>query len=109
VFDLLELDGEDLRPLPLLDRRDAVHWFGSPVHGMQAVEYVETHGEVLFREIVRHDQERIVAKRLDAPHRAGRQPTWLKIKNGDYSRREGTRVPSRGITSPATSWFKASA
>ena len=25
VFDLLELDGEDLRPLSLLDRRDAVH------------------------------------------------------------------------------------
>jgi ATP-dependent DNA ligase len=56
VFDVLELDGEDLRPLPLLDRRDAVHWFGSPVPGIQAIQYVETHGEALFGEIVRHDQ-----------------------------------------------------
>lgn len=73
VFDLLELDGDDLRLLPLLDRRDAVHWFGSPVPGIQAIEYIETHGEALFREIARHDQEGIVAKRLDAPYRAGRQ------------------------------------
>ena len=44
-------------------------------------------GEALFREIARHDQEGIVAKRLEAPYRAGRQPTWLKIKNKEYSRR----------------------
>lgn len=47
----------------------------------------ETHAEALFREIERHDQEGIVGKRVDAPYRAGRQPTWLKIKNKDYSRR----------------------
>ena len=87
VFDLLELDGEDLRPLPLSDRRDAVFWFGSPVPGIQAIQYIETHGEALFAEIARHDQAGIVAKRLDAPYRAGRQSTWLKIKNKDYSRR----------------------
>lgn len=76
TFDLLELDGEaDLRSLPLLDRRDAVHWFGSPVPGIQSIEHIETHGEALFREIVRQDQEGIVAKRLDGPYRAGRQPT----------------------------------
>ena len=87
VFDRLELDGEDLRPLPLLDRRDIVHWFGSPVPGIQPIEYIETRGEALFREIARHDQEGIVAKRIDAPYRAGRQPTWVKITNKDYSRR----------------------
>ena len=47
------------------------------------------HGEALFREIARHDQEGIVAKRIDAPYRAGRQSSWLKIKNRDYSRRGG--------------------
>jgi bifunctional non-homologous end joining protein LigD len=87
VFDLLELDGEDLRPLPLLDRRDPVHWFGSPVPGIQAIQYVETHGEALFSEIVRHGQEGLVAKRLDLLYRAGRQSSWLKIKNKSYSRR----------------------
>ena len=43
--------------------------------------------DAIFREIARHDQEGIVAKRMNAPYRAGRQPTWLKIKNRDYSRR----------------------
>lgn len=73
---------------PLLDRRDAVHWFGSPVLGMQSIEHVETHGEALFREITRHDQEGIVAKRVDAPYPAGKQSTWIKIKNKEYSRRD---------------------
>lgn len=86
VFDLLELDGEDLRPLPLLDRRDAVYWFGSPVPGIQPIEYIETCGEALFREIARHDEEDIVANRIDSPYRAGRQSSWLKIKNSAYSR-----------------------
>jgi ATP-dependent DNA ligase len=36
---------------------------------------VPTHGEALFREIVEHAQEGIAAKRVDAPYRAGRQPT----------------------------------
>jgi ATP-dependent DNA ligase len=34
------------------------------------------------------DFEGIVAKRLDSPYKAGRQPTWLKIKNPGYSRKE---------------------
>jgi len=28
---------------------------GSPVPGIQAIEYIETHGEALFHEIARHD------------------------------------------------------
>lgn len=46
------------------------------------------HGEALLCAIIEHDQEGIIAKRLDAAYRAGRQPTWLKIKNRHYSRRE---------------------
>lgn len=82
-------------PLPLLNRRHAVHRFGSPRPGIQAIEYIETHGEALFGEIVRHDQEGIVEKRLDAPYRASRQPTWLKIKNKDYSRRAAVEWQGR--------------
>jgi len=37
--------------------------------------------------IVEHDQEGIVAKRIDALDRADRQATWIKIKNKDNSRR----------------------
>ena len=41
----------------------------------------------LFRAIVDGDYEGIVAKRMDAPYRAGPRNTWLKIKNRNYSRR----------------------
>jgi bifunctional non-homologous end joining protein LigD len=51
------------------------------------IQHVETHGEALFRAIAADDHEGIVAKRADAPYRAGRQPAWVKIKNRDYSRR----------------------
>lgn len=75
VFDLLDLDGEDFRARALSDRRSVLQWYVLPARGVQAIEHIETHGEALFREIARHDQEGIVAKRIDASYRAGRQAT----------------------------------
>jgi ATP-dependent DNA ligase len=40
---------------------------------------------------VEQDHEGIVAKRLDALYRAGRQPNWVKTKNQRYSRREALK------------------
>jgi len=48
---------------------------------------IDTHGEALFHAIVDGDHEGIVAKRADAPYRAGPSRAWLKIKNREYSRR----------------------
>ena len=87
VFDLLEIHGDDLRSLPLFERRRALHAHVEPVPGIQAIEHVETHGEALFHAIVDGDHEGIVAKRADAPYRAGPHNAWLKIKNREYSRR----------------------
>ena len=87
VFDLLELDGEDLRGRPLLERRQAMHLYLVSSPRLHLIEHVETHGEALFHAIAAQDFEGIVAKRVDAPYKAGRQAAWLKIKNRDYSRR----------------------
>ena len=87
LFEVLELDGHDLRPLPLFERRRALHAHVTPIPGVQIIEHVETHGEALFRAIVDGDHEGIVAKRMDAPYRAGPRNTWLKIKNRNYLRR----------------------
>jgi bifunctional non-homologous end joining protein LigD len=87
VFDLLEVDGDDLRTLPLFERRRALHAHVAPMPGIQIIEHVETHGEALFRVIVDGDHEGIVAKRMDAPYRAGKYSSWVKIKNRAYSRR----------------------
>jgi len=48
---------------------------------------VESHGEALFRAIVDGNHEGIVPKRMDALYRAGKHPSWIKIKNRDCSRR----------------------
>jgi bifunctional non-homologous end joining protein LigD len=88
VFDVLCADGGDLRPHPLFERKDWLQRNLSPTPRVRAVDYVPTHGQALFAVIAEHDCEGIVAKRLDAPYRAGRQSTWQKIKNAAYSRRE---------------------
>ena len=59
-----------------------------PAPGIQNVQHIETHVEALFSAIGADDYEGIVAKRLDAPYRAGPQSSWIKIKNRNYSRRD---------------------
>ena len=41
-----------------------------------------------FVPIAAQDFAGTVGKRLDSPYKAGRQPSWLKIKNPDYSSKE---------------------
>jgi hypothetical protein len=58
LFDLLEVDGDDLRQQPLFERRRALHAHVEPARGIQIIEHVETHGEALFRAIAEQDHER---------------------------------------------------
>jgi len=74
LLDVLELDGQDLRHQPLLERRKVMHAAIPQVSRLKVIEHLETHGEALFQAIVEGDHEGIVAKRADAPYRAG-QPT----------------------------------
>ena len=87
VFAVLELGGKDVRAFPLFERRVLLHSHVERRPGVQLIEHVEQHGEALFRAIAADDNEGIVAKRADAPYRAGPNTAWLKIKNRDYSRR----------------------
>jgi bifunctional non-homologous end joining protein LigD len=88
AFDLLWLDGSDLRQQPLLERKRALRKLVplSP----QAVRYVEhvASGTDLFRAICELDMEGIVAKQaagLYTPERT----SWVKIKNRAYSQAVG--------------------
>jgi bifunctional non-homologous end joining protein LigD len=88
AFDLLWLDGADLRSLPLSERRQRLQATlpkGSPVIS-EAVS-VEGRGRELFNLMCAHDLEGIVAKRLSDPY--GPRTRWLKIKSPDYSQAEG--------------------
>jgi bifunctional non-homologous end joining protein LigD len=88
AFDLLAVDGEDLRLLPLLARRRRLQAvLGEDRPGLRFSEHMEGgDGEPLFRHACRLGLEGIVSKRADRPYRSGRCPHWLKIKNPAYAR-----------------------
>jgi bifunctional non-homologous end joining protein LigD len=89
AFDLLWLDGEDLRQQPLLQRKKRLEKLvrKSGLRLMYA-QHVEGEGKDLFLEICRNDLEGIVAKRKRGIYKCN-SIGWLKIKNPKYSQAEG--------------------
>jgi bifunctional non-homologous end joining protein LigD len=83
AFDLLELDGQDLRREPWETRRATlVSLLRKPTDGIRLCEHLDnTDGDLVFRHACRIGLEGIVAKRRDRPYRSGRSPDWIKVKN----------------------------
>jgi bifunctional non-homologous end joining protein LigD len=83
AFDLLELDGDDLRRDPLEVRKAtlaSVLTKAGP--GIRFNEHLEhDDGETVFRHACKLGLEGIVSKRKGSPYRSGRSPDWLKSKN----------------------------
>jgi bifunctional non-homologous end joining protein LigD len=84
---LLRLHGEDLRPLPLEERRarlrKALRGAGK---ALRISEHLEGDGKAIFRHACALGLEGIVSKRRDSRYKSGRSLTWLKVKNPDYAR-----------------------
>src|SRR5687768_2371234 len=81
AFDLLELDGEDLRDRPLLERKVILRDAIASAKRIRYTDHVEEHGATLFRLADELGLEGIVAKRADAPYpHGGRSKDWVKIK-----------------------------
>jgi bifunctional non-homologous end joining protein LigD len=80
AFDLIELDGEDLRELPLLERKAALADLvgGS---GILLSEHVAEEGATVFAHACRLGAEGIVSKRVDSPYRSGPYCAWLKVRS----------------------------
>ncbi|WFU07138.1 non-homologous end-joining DNA ligase (plasmid) [Rhizobium sp. CB3171] len=82
AFDVLYLDGHDLRRMVLAERRQVLESL-IPVKAFGAIrlsEEIEGDGDVLFAAACEHGLEGIVAKRLDAPYHSDRRGDWVKIK-----------------------------
>lgn len=83
AFDLLYLDGRDLRREPLEVRKAALAAVLS-VRGQEGTvrysDHVEGAGEALFRHACLIGLEGIVSKRRDRPYRSGPSDDWLKVK-----------------------------
>lgn len=83
LFDLLALDGKDLRGLPLRDRKEALRkLIGKSAGPLVYSDHIETEGETMFARACALKLEGIIAKRADASYRSGRTKSWLKIKCG---------------------------
>jgi bifunctional non-homologous end joining protein LigD len=81
AFDLVYLNGRDLRRAPLLKRKQALKSIlqESPP-ALVYVDFLEADGTRVFEQACRMGLEGIVAKRVDAPYRSGRQESWIKLK-----------------------------
>ena len=82
AFDLLELNGQDLRKAPIDERkRTPAKLLRRSPAGIAFNEHYEGDGTTLFQHACRFGCEGIVSKRLGSPYRSGRVDDWLKIKN----------------------------
>jgi len=81
AFDLLYLDGYDLRELPLEDRRTMLsHVLDDAPPGLRVSEELDVPGAELLERACALGLEGIIAKRRSSPYRSGRGGEWQKIK-----------------------------
>jgi bifunctional non-homologous end joining protein LigD len=82
VFDLLELDGGDLRGEPIELRKTTLAKLlrKAPMR-LQLNEHIDEPGDIVFRHACKLGFEGIVSKRLGSPYISGRSRHWIKMKN----------------------------
>jgi bifunctional non-homologous end joining protein LigD len=100
VFDILWLEGHDVRALPLRTRkrllRNALQFHGN----VRWTQYRNRDGEALFNDACRNGWEGLIAKRAESPYVTTRSKDWLKFKCehgqelvvGGYTEPRGSRV-----------------
>ena len=100
VFDILEADGEDVRDLPLLERKAILRRAVKPHGPIRLTPYRRGNGIALYEEACRRGWEGVIAKRADSPYVGKRSRDWLKWKCdmeqelvvGGYTAPKGSRI-----------------
>jgi ATP-dependent DNA ligase len=86
AFDILALDGDDLRKLPLhLRKTNLARLLARRPEGIFVSEFEQ--GEIgpdLFRQACKFGLEGLVSKRRESVYRGGRSPHWIKVKNRSH-------------------------
>jgi bifunctional non-homologous end joining protein LigD len=101
AFDLIEHDSDDLRDLPLIERkRRLAKLIGrAKRRAIRFNEHLTGDGPTVFEHVCRMGLEGIVSKRTDAPYRSGPSKVWVKTKNPESAavrreREEGVALAS---------------
>jgi bifunctional non-homologous end joining protein LigD len=101
AFDLLHLDGQDLRRTPLMERRSALRGLiePDPRSPIQFSDHADCDGSLFFKHAAELGLEGIVSKRGKSLYRGGPSKNWLKTKNmveGEFILL-GTEIDDSGI------------
>lgn len=100
VFDILWLDGHDVRTMPLIERKALLKGIIPKNSAIRYSDHIETDGIALFKEMQRQGLEGVVAKRADSTYQENnRGAAWLKAKThlrqevviGGFTEPRGTR------------------
>ncbi len=86
AFDLLNVEGEDFRKLPLEVRRAELKPLTEPDGGIMFSEALEDDGVLVFAKACELGVEGIVSKRLGGAYWSGPCRNWLKVKNPAFLR-----------------------
>ena len=82
AFDLIELDGNDLRRTTIEERKGFLaKLLSRPLESIAFNQHYSCEGAVIFKHACAFGCEGIVSKRLGSTYRSGRVNDWLKIKN----------------------------
>jgi len=87
AFDLLGFEDFDVRPLPLVRRKELLKDVVPALGILRYLDHIETEGEAFLEQVTAMGLEGIVAKKSASPYRSGRSGDWLKIKaerTGDF-------------------------
>ncbi len=88
AFDLLAFEGLDLRPLPLLARKEILREALPTVGPIRYSDHVAREGKAVFERIAAMGLEGVVGKRGDSPYVGGRSRAWVKVRTartGDFA------------------------
>ena len=87
AFDLLSLEGEDIRDRPLEERREALSHLVAGVNSIQFSASVADDGAIVFAQACELGLEGIVSKRAASRYRSGASRNWLKCLSPEFQRR----------------------
>jgi bifunctional non-homologous end joining protein LigD len=80
AFDLIALEDFDVRPVPLLRRKELLKEVVPALGALRYLDHIEREGEAFLKQVTALGLEGIVAKKADCSYTKGRSPHWLKIK-----------------------------
>lgn len=80
VFDLLYLEGYDIRHLPLIERKELLKKLIHNIPQVRFCDHVEEKGKAFFKAALKEGFEGIIGKQAQSPYQQGRSRDWVKIK-----------------------------